>query len=212
MQFTFKILSAFCLLLLCMAILLFAIAIYLYPGGNPVVQDTLSFDFSKNYLCNLFNDHGINTLPNQGKYFALMATASLSLSFAITFYLFPAILSLKRVTQYWVQGLGSSSMVIGFFIFTPFHDTVINVAGTLGLISLLIILYHLLQQKKYLNLLLVMMAILSSGITYFIYYSGVWFGSLAIMQKLSLFMFMIWLGHSHMVLPKKNRAPKLVNS
>ncbi len=186
--------------------LLFGIAIYLYPGGNPVAQDTLSFDFSKNYLCNLFNDHGINTLPNHGKSFALVATALLTLSFAITFYLFPAILSLKRVTQYWVQGLGSSSMVIGFFIFTPFHDTVINVAGALGMLSLIIILYHLLLQKKYLNLILVLMAILSSGCTYLIYYSGIWFESLAIMQKLSLLLFIFWLAHSHLVLLKTKQG------
>lgn len=200
------------LVFLFLSVLLFSLAMYLYPGGNPIEKYTMSFDIGKNYICNLYSVNAINDLPNHGRIYAFAATAFLSVSFAITFYLIPIYLCFKHSFRLWTQSLGTTSMVLAFFIFTPFHDSVINVSGLLGTASLGIIFYHLWLQKEYYNLVLAILALICSGLTYIIYYSGYLFHTLALMQKMSLILFILWLGNVHLSLSKKNRAPKLINS
>lgn len=184
------------------SILFFIISIYLYPGGDIDGHATSGFQFSKNYICNLFADSGLNGKINYGKYFSLTATILLAFSFILTFILIPRYISIEPNKSTWIYSLGFVSMAMACFISSDYHDTVINISGALGSISLLIVLKELYHKRIMVNLLLCLCALVSSGITYFVYYFTSDFHVLAILQKISILIFIVWLFHTHFSLYK----------
>ncbi|MEP7268152.1 MAG: hypothetical protein ABI844_11045 [Saprospiraceae bacterium] len=180
-------------------IILFSISIINYPGGTPHNIATKGFHFKENYLCNLLNPKGINGEPNPTYILAISGSFLLALSFIITFLAIPQYLRLDDPVKNLIIWSGIAGMLLAPFIFTSYHDVLINWAGFLGTIAFCPAFYHLYLQKKYWNIFWGITGLSCCGVTYLIYQSHIFFDLLAITQKLSLVSLLIWQIHLHYI-------------
>jgi len=117
-------------------LLLYFIATLYYPGGTYSNKSFQGFSWTHNYWCNLLNQNAINGQPNQARPIAFAAMAVLGLTLTVFWHLFPLYAGFKAKERLIVQTSGFVSMAISVFVFTNFHDTIINIAGIFGLIAL----------------------------------------------------------------------------
>jgi len=60
------------LICLVISVILMVIAALLYPGGSLFDNNSIGFDWSKNFLSNLFSTKAINGSENPGRIWALI--------------------------------------------------------------------------------------------------------------------------------------------
>src|SRR5689334_10668516 len=117
-------------------LLLYLLASVYYPGGNYLNKSAQGFSWTQNYWCNLLNENAINGKHNAARPIAFTAMAVLCLTLSFFWYEFPQWAQLKTRQRFLMQASGVVSMAISIFIFTDFHDTIINVAAVFGLIAI----------------------------------------------------------------------------
>lgn len=174
-------------------LLLYVTATFFYPGGNLWDKSARGFQWTQNFWCNLLSDEAINGQPNPAKPVAFAAMGVVSLTLLLFWYRFPDRVGLKTRERLIVQVSGALSMLIGVFVFTDFHDRVINVAGFFGMIALTGTLFGLYRagwrQLFYLGLLLVFLI----GLNNLLYYGKNLLVYLPIVQKITFLFFLIWI-------------------
>ncbi len=186
------------------SILLFGIAYLVaaskYPGGSNFDSHSTGYSFKLNYWCELLAETGKNGLPNPSRIIALGGMLMLSCGLAVFWWLAPAMLNLAPAYRKTVQLFGMASMLLAIFIFTKWHDHIINIAGGLGLVALTGLLVSLFRDKHY-GLLLggaVCAAIILTNS--YIYYSGHFIRYLPIVQKLGFMLVLAWVFVINMML------------
>ncbi|MDB5250923.1 MAG: hypothetical protein JWP27_92 [Flaviaesturariibacter sp.] len=117
-------------------VLLYVVATTLYPGGSQQSKSSSGFSWMHNYWCNLLAADAINGQPNGARPVAFAAMFVLCATLAVFWYVFPRYAGLRGGTRFVVQLSGFLSMALVVFIFTRFHDAIINAAGFFGLIAL----------------------------------------------------------------------------
>ncbi len=122
--------------LICMVIsvILIVIATIVYPGGSLLDKNSIGFDWSKNFLSNLFATKAINGSENPGWIWALIGMAFHSVGYGIFFIN----MSKKIPSRQWaniLKFIGVANILFIFLIATPFHD--------LGTISIILTLFGL---------------------------------------------------------------------
>ena len=118
-------------------VVLYALAAQRYPGGSQFDPTTLGFSWTQNYWCNLLNEKALNGQMNPARPIALAAMGVLGASLALFWALFPRHAGFSKTGRLAVQLSGAVSMGLGLFIFTDFHDVLINVASLCGLVALI---------------------------------------------------------------------------
>lgn len=174
-------------------VLLYFIATFFYPGGSQVDKNSIGFSWTQNYWCNVLNETAINGQPNPARPFGLTAMVFLSFSLAAFWYIFPRQMIMSKTSRIVIQLCGIISMSVGLFIFTSFHDSVINVASLFGVIAMIgtfIGLYKVKWQKLFwfgvFNLILIAL----NNILY--HGNGLRF-YLPVVQRLSFLSFLLWI-------------------
>jgi hypothetical protein len=173
--------------------LLYFTASIFYPGGSQFDKYSIGFSWTKNYWCNLFNENAINGQPNPARPIALISLVVLGLTLIVFWWLFPKQANLKKRTRLLIQISGFASMVTGFFLFTSFHDTVINVSSAFGLIALagtFIGLYKLRWKKLLWMGVINILLIATNNI---LYSDPELIHFLPVVQKISFAFFLIWI-------------------
>lgn len=122
--------------LICMVIsvILIVIASLVYPGGSLLDKNSIGFDWSKNFISNLFATKAINGSANPGRIWAIIGMAFHSVGYGIFFIN----MSKKIPSKQWAKILkfiGIANILFIFLIATPFHD--------LGTISIILTLFGL---------------------------------------------------------------------
>ena len=117
-------------------LILYIIATLYYPGGSQLDQNSKGFSWTQNYWCNLLNENAINGQPNPARPIALAAMSALCLTLTVFWYIFPRQIQFTKTGRLTIQLSGLTAMIIGMFLFTGFHDMVINVATSFGFIAL----------------------------------------------------------------------------
>jgi hypothetical protein len=120
----------------CLYVILYIVATFRYPGGSQESVNSVGFSWVHNYWCNLLAETAINGRPNGARPLAFVAMFVLCGSMAGFWYLFPVRAGLGPRLRRTVQVSGILCMAIVVFIFTRFHDSIINVAGFFGLMAL----------------------------------------------------------------------------
>lgn len=181
----------------------YVLAAMQYPGGSNFDHNSVGYQIQLNYWCELLAPIAKNGLPNPGQYIAMGGMIMLSTGLALLWWLLPAMLSLSNKSKRLVQVCGIASMLLANFIFTSWHDWVINISGALGLIALLGLLISLYRDKHsallYGGGLCALMLLTNS----FIYQSGYGMEALPLVQKLSFAMVLGWLLAINMLLYKR---------
>ena len=172
---------------------LYFIATLYYPGGSQVDKNSKGFSWINNYWCNLLNDDAINGQHNYAKPIALTAMCILCFTLTFFWYIFSRYAYQKKSNRLIVQTSGTLAMISGVFIFTGFHDTLVNVASFFGLVATagtFVGLYKL-QWKGLLWLGIVnIILIITNNILY--YGNGLKL-YLPLVQKITFLFFLLWI-------------------
>lgn len=115
---------------------LYLAATFLYPGGSQADRNAKGFSWTQNYWCNLLNEQSINGQHNTARPIAMTALLVLCLTLAFFWYVFPLHAGLPKNKRLAVQLSGFCAMGTGLFIFTAFHDLVVNLACIFGLVAM----------------------------------------------------------------------------
>lgn len=132
-----------------MSVILIVIASLAYPGGSLSDKNSIGFDWSKNFLSNLFATKAINGSENPGWIWALTGMAFHSVGYGIFFINMSKKISSKPSSGI-LKFTGAANIILIFLIATPLHDLG-TISIILTLIGLFIITVFILMSK--LNLL-----------------------------------------------------------
>jgi len=165
------------------SILLLLIATRVYPGGSLFDKNSPGFDWSKNFISNLFAEKAINGLDNPSRIWADAGMIFLSVSFALFFFNFSKKIPIKSAANV-VKYIGAGNMVFTFLIVTPLHDIMVTVSGTLFLVNLFYITVFILKSRLLLFKFLCIICLLLYYLTFYLY--GSWnLDWLPVMQKIT---------------------------
>lgn len=172
---------------------LYLIATFLYPGGNQLNKYEKGFSWTQNYWCNLLNETAMNGEHNTARQVAMGAMFVLCVSLAAFWYIFPREVNLSRNWRIAIQLSGIISMLVGMFIFTDLHDSIINIAGICALIAIIgtfIGMYKLKWSGLFTMGILNMILIALNNI---LYYGDGLKMYLPVVQKLTFLLFLLWI-------------------
>ncbi len=116
------------------SVILIVKATLVYPGGSLLDKNSIGFDWSKNFISNLFATKAINGSENPGWIWALIGMAFQSVGYGIFFINMSKKIPLRQWANI-LKFIGATNMVFIFLIATPLHD--------LGTISIILTLFGL---------------------------------------------------------------------
>jgi hypothetical protein len=166
------------------SVVLIVIAALVYPGGSLLDKNSTGFDWTKNFISNLFAAKAINGLENSSRIWAIIGIAFYSLGDGLFFIN----MSKKIPTRHAATILkltGFTNILFTFLIATPLHDIMITISSTLFLLGLFYITVFILKTRLHLFKFCCIICLLIFYYTLYLYGSGDW-GLLAIMQKIAL--------------------------
>ena len=171
------------------SVILIVIATRLYPGGSLPDKNSVGFDWSKNFISNLFGAKAMNGVDNPSRIWAIIGVAFHSLGFGLFFINMSKKIPSKHAATV-LMLVGIANILFNFLIVTPLHDIVVTIGSTFSLIGLFYITVFILKTKLHLFKIFCIISLLTFYYTLFLYGSGNW-GLLAIMQKVSFILSML---------------------
>lgn len=171
---------------------LYGCATVAYPGGSHADVTAPGFSWQHNYWCDLLSDPAKNGSANPARPIALTAMLVLCGALTVFWYSVPALFRLSRTGVRVVQGSGMASMLVSAFVFTPYHDAVINVASGLGAVALIGTFAGLYRSGQYNLLAMGGIATLLMGVNQFIYQTGRYLSTLPVVQKATFVVVLFW--------------------
>lgn len=168
------------LICLVISVIFIIIATLVYPGGSLLDKNSIGFDWSKNFLSNLFAPKALNGSENPGRIWALIGMAFHSVGYGIFFIN----MSKKIPSRQWaniLKFIGATNMLLIFLIATPLHDLG-TISIILTLLGLFTITVFILKSKLHLLKFCCIICLL----TFYCFFSLFGFGYLGlavIMQK-----------------------------
>ena len=175
---------------ICLYILIYVLATYLYPGGSDFDRTAPGFSWLHNYWCELLTEKTPNGALNAARPVAIFGMFVLAASIIMFWYLFSIVFNNK--SRLLIRYTGILSMVIALFLFVGLHDLVMIVSGLLGLFALALCLVTLYRQKKYWLIFIGWFCIALCAVNNYIYYTGFGYSQLALIQKITFIFFFYW--------------------
>jgi hypothetical protein len=170
------------LVLICLvtSVIFIVAATLAYPGGSLLDKNSTGFDWSKNFLSNLFAIKAINGLENAGRIWALIGMAFHAVGYGIFFINMSKKISSRQLSNI-LKCIGAANIIFIFLIATPLHDLGV-LSIILTLIGLFTITVFILKSKLHFLKICCIICLL----TYYCFFSLFGFGYLGlsvIMQK-----------------------------
>ncbi|ESU27128.1 hypothetical protein FLJC2902T_22370 [Flavobacterium limnosediminis JC2902] len=165
------------------SVILIVIATLVYPGGSLLDKNSVGFEWSKNFISNLFESKAINGLENPSRIWAIIGMAFHSVGYGIFFINMAKKISSRHAATI-LKLVGAFNILFNFLIVTPLHDIMVTISSTLSLLGLFYITVFILMTKRHVFKFSCIICLLTFYYTLFLYGSGNW-GLLAIMQKIS---------------------------
>ena len=122
------------------------IAISVYPGGSMFDKKSVGFDWSTNFISNLFATKALNGAENPSRIWAYIGMIILPISYAIFFINISKKLPDKKAGNL-IKYLGVANVLCMFLIVTPLHDLMLNISITLFWTCIVIITVFILKTK-----------------------------------------------------------------
>lgn len=177
--------------LLIATILLF-VATRMYPGGSQIDKNSIGYDWSNNYLCNLFDPIAVNGKNNPSQYWAIAGMLLICSSFGYFFYDFSEKINSKKAANT-IKFSGIASMFFAFLIVTPYHNQMIIISSLFALISISYITVYIFKSRLYYFKTLCILSLLSLFVCNYVYYSKTYLEYLPILQKIALLLSVLWI-------------------
>ncbi len=131
------------------SLILLIVAISIYPGGSMFDKNSVGFDWSKNFISNLFAAKALNGYENPSRIWAYLGMILLPLSYAIFFTNMSKKIPEKNAANILKYG-GAINVLCMFLIVTPLHDLMLNVSITLFWTCIVIITVFILKTNLHL--------------------------------------------------------------
>jgi hypothetical protein len=174
------------------SLFLLVVATLHYPGGSQYDQHSVGYDWKNNYLSNLFGDKAVNGADNAARPWAVAGTLFYCFSCSLFFIDFSKKISSKGAANI-IRYCGVGSNVFAFLAVTPYHDTMVTVASTLGLISMFYIAVFVFRSRLHLLKALSVVCLLVFYSCNYMYYTRSYVEFLPIVQKLFLVITITWI-------------------
>jgi len=174
-------------------IILYVAATFFYPGGSQHDPQADGFSWLHNYWCNLLNEYAINGQLNQGRYFAFAAMFVLIVALISFWWIFPLLAGLSIKIIWLMRASGCLSMLTSVFLFTGYHDEVINMAGVFGLVAIGITYVGLHRLRWFWLFAWGLFNLLLIGLNNILYYGDGLLLYLPVVQKISFLSFLLWI-------------------
>lgn len=165
------------------SVILMLIATLAYPGGSVLDENSIGFNWSKNYLSNLFATKAVNGSENPGWIWAVAGMAFHGIGYGIFFIN----MSKKISARPWadiLKFIGVTNIVFNFLIATPLHDLG-TISIILTLIGLFFITVFILMSKFHVLKFCCIIGLLAYYVFFFLYGFG-YLDLAVIMQKVYL--------------------------
>lgn len=175
-------------------ILLYIFAASLYPGGSDADKSAVGFSWLHNYWCELMAGHAQNGQDNIARPVAIAAMFILSMSIGLFWHFASFLFREKTAARYITRYAGVSSMFMLLLLFTGAHDMAMNLSGLLGITAMVFTMTGLYRKGAYKLLRLGVFCLVLCAVNNYIYYSGMYLALLAIIQKFTFLMFLLWFG------------------
>lgn len=133
------------LIYLVISVILIVLAALAYPGGSLFDKNAIGFDWSKNFLSNLFATKAMNGSENPGRIWALIGMAFHALGYGFFFINMSKKIPLRQWATV-LKFIGAINIILIFLIATPLHDLGV-LSIILTLIGLFIITVFILKSK-----------------------------------------------------------------
>jgi hypothetical protein len=114
------------------------IAISIYPGGSMFDKNSVGFDWTKNFISNLFATKALNGSENSSRIWACLGMIILPFSYAIFFINMSKKLPEKNAGNSIKYG-SVANILFMFLIVTPLHDLMLNISISLFWTCLVVI-------------------------------------------------------------------------
>jgi hypothetical protein len=172
-------------------VIMYVWASFLYPGGSQHDHSAAGFDWLHNYWCDLMGEKADNGEINGASPVAITAQAVLSLALVVFWMICPSVFPDRRVAGV-VTVLGVVSMFTCLFLFTSYHDTVIDVAGFTGASAMLLTFVQLYKLGKRKLLFYGILCFIFFGLNYAIYLTRIGIPVLPVIQKFTFLLALGW--------------------
>ena len=107
-----------------------SIAISFYPGGTYQDKNSIGFDWSKNYICNLFETKALNGTQNSSIIWAYIGMFFYSISCAIFFVNMSKKIP-DKTSAIIIKYAGIFTMPLTFLVATLLHDIMLTISNFL---------------------------------------------------------------------------------
>ena len=171
------------LICIVISVILIIIATLLYPGGSLLDKNSIGFDWTKNFISNLFAAKAINGSENPSRIWAIIGVAFHSVGFGLFFINMSKKMTDRHAATV-LNYVGIASIAFNVLIVTPLHDVMVMVSSTLSLLGLFYCTVFILKSKLHVLKFSCVICLLIFYYTLYLYGFGDW-GLLAIMQKVS---------------------------
>jgi hypothetical protein len=115
---------------LTISMLLFTIAGLVYPGGTYQDKNAVGFNWTKNYISNLFEATALNGAENISRTWAYLGVFFYSIACAVFFVNISRKIPEKRSANV-IKYMGMLTMPVTLLIATPLHNLMLNLSNLL---------------------------------------------------------------------------------
>lgn len=177
----------------CLFCLLSIYATTLYPGGSRKDLSSEGFDWINNFWCNLMDQKAMNGSYNEARSVAIFAHILLCLSL-MSFLIQFAFRSIQQDLKRHIFLFSSIfSMCSATFLFTSYHDLLTIIASIFGLSAFIILIIQMYNSQVFWAKASGLICLLLIAANNFIYYSGFILDHLAILQKITFAVVLLWI-------------------
>lgn len=165
------------------SVILIITASRFYPGGSILDKNSTGFDWTKNFISNLFGANAINGARSGSRIWAIIGMAFHSVGYGIFFIHMSGKISHRHASAV-LKIVGVANIAFNFLVVTPLHDLMVTISSTLSLLGIFYITVFIFRTKLHLFKVCCTICMLIFYFTLYLYGSGDW-GLLAIMQKVA---------------------------
>lgn len=160
-----------------------AIAMLQYPGGTYLDVTTVGYDWTQNFISNLFKEKALNGAENSAQYWAFAGMFFYAFTCAL-FFIHTAKKIPNSTAANFVKYTGILTMPCILMVATPFHDLMLAVSNYLFWACIIAITVYLLKSKSYLLAFYALLCILIFYYATYLYIAQSW-ETLVIVQKVN---------------------------
>ena len=173
-------------------LILYVIAAFYYPGGSYADPDQIGFSFLDNYLCDLLDNYAINGNENNARIPSRIAFGFLCFTLIFIWYNIPRLFKTRNFNHHLIRVCGILSMLTAMFIASGTHDTIVYMAGIVGIVAFMATLMELFKEGRYKLLIMGLCCLVLILINYVIYEMGINRNMLPVIQKMTFIICISW--------------------